>query len=79
MSTEVLLRKLEQAIEVGDEVAAPRTVRQLLDRGTVPVGITDALSRAMGGNGGFILSTGCEVLPETPRANMAALMRGGQR
>jgi corrinoid protein of di/trimethylamine methyltransferase len=48
VSTDVLLRKLEQAVEVGDEVEAPRIVRHLLDQGAVPLNITDALSRAMG-------------------------------
>jgi uroporphyrinogen decarboxylase len=55
-------------------------VRHLLPRGT-PTTVSHAagaLVRAMGSNGGFILSTGCEIPPETPRANMAELMRAGQ-
>jgi 5-methyltetrahydrofolate--homocysteine methyltransferase len=47
MSTEVLLRKLEQAVEVGNEVEAPQIVEQLLGQGAVPLNITAALSRAM--------------------------------
>jgi len=48
MNTEVLLRKLEQAVEVGDEVATPQIVQRLLEQGAVPTDITDGLSRAMG-------------------------------
>lgn len=48
MNTEVLLRKLEQAVEVGDEVATPQIVQQLLEQGAVPTDITDGLSGAMG-------------------------------
>jgi len=47
VSTEVLLRKLEQAVEVGNEVEAPQIVEQLLGQGAVPLNITAALSRAM--------------------------------
>lgn len=48
MNTEALLRKLEQAVEVGDEVVTPQIVQQLLEQGAVPTDITDGLSRAMG-------------------------------
>jgi len=52
-------------------------VRHLLPRGT-PESVHDAaklLARELGSEGGFILSGGCEVPPETPRENLRRLMK----
>lgn len=44
---DTFIRHLEEAIEAGDEEAAPRLAQQLLDLGVDPAGIAAALSRAM--------------------------------
>ena len=55
-------------------------VRHLLPHGT-PEAVrrqTQSLVAQMGGAGGFILSTGCEIPPETPSENVAHFMAAAQ-
>lgn len=56
-------------------------VRHLLPRGT-PESVRDAatlLARELGSEGGFILSGGCELPPETPSENLRPLMKAGEQ